>query len=123
MRLFAILSLLTMAGCAGQPSTPPAQSPATTYVSSTGAPLAKVSAATATGPDADAKRLSDAKKAGYTVINTNGEPLFCSTDSIIGSRVQKATTCLTAKQWDDERARNQQGLQNYMRSDPPKGGK
>ncbi|HEY2678029.1 MAG TPA: hypothetical protein VGI65_13750 [Steroidobacteraceae bacterium] len=123
MRPILVLTLLFVAGCAGQPSTPPAPAQAVTYVSSTGAPVAQISATAATGADLDAKRLADAKKAGYTVINSNGEPLFCSTEPHLGSHVQKDTICLTAKQWDDERVRTQQGLQNYMRSDPAKGGK
>jgi hypothetical protein len=109
--------MLIVAGCAGQPSTPP-PAPAVTYINTTGAPVAQISATAATGKDLDAKRLADAKKAGYTVINSNGEPLFCSTENVIGSRVQKNTICLTAKEWDDERTRTQQGLNNYMRTDP-----
>jgi len=128
MRPFLVLSFLLVAGCAGQPSAPPATSatapavPATTYIDKNGAPVAQVSAKNAAG-DLDAKRLVDAKKAGFTVVNTDGEPLFCRTEPKLGSRIEKETTCMTAKQLDDMHAQTQQGMQQYMRTNAPTSGK
>jgi|SRR5580698_5739516 hypothetical protein len=93
---------------------PPAAAPAATtpaatqYVSSTGQKLTQMQS---TGDaTADQQRISDAKKAGYKLVNTNGEELFCRTDPIIGSRVQKQTTCMTAKQLDDMHEQLRLGL-------------
>jgi hypothetical protein len=101
------------AACTSQPrqaSAPqPAAAPiATQYISPTGQKLAEIP--TNGDATADDKRISDAKKAGYKLVNTNGEELFCRTDPKIGSRVQKETTCLTAKQLDDLHDQTRQGL-------------
>ena len=127
MRPLLVMSLVIIAGfaagCAGTPSSPPPPATApTTYISSTGAPVAQVSATNAAG-DLDAKRLVDAKKAGFTVINKDGEPLFCRTEPVLGSRIEKQTTCMTAKQMDDIHAQTQQGMQQYMRTNAPVSGK
>jgi hypothetical protein len=81
---------------------------ATQYISPTGAKLTEMS--TTGNATTDDKRISDAKKAGYKLVNTNGEELFCRTDPIIGSRVQKQTTCMTAKQLDDMHEQLRLGL-------------
>ena len=125
MRSILILSFMVVAGCAGQPSAPPttaAAAPATTFVDKNGTAVTQVSATNAAG-DVDTKRLVDAKKAGYAVINKDGEPLFCRTDDILGSRTQKQTICLTAKQIDDMHAQTQQGIQQYMRTNAPVSGR
>jgi hypothetical protein len=129
MRSFLVMSLIIVtgfaAGCAGTstPTPTPATAP-TTYINSNGAPVAQVSAKTSTG-DLDTKKLVDAKKAGFTVINQDGVELLCRSEPKTGSRIQREsdTTCLTAKQWDDLRAQTQQGISNYMRTDAAKGGK
>jgi hypothetical protein len=88
---------------------PAATTPAATqYVSSTGQKLTQMQ--TSGDATTDDKRISDAKKAGYKLVNTNGEELFCRTDPIIGSRVQKQTTCMTAKQLDDMHEQLRLGL-------------
>jgi hypothetical protein len=103
-RTSVLMLALCAVACSSQPrqTTPTqlSQAPvATQYVSPTGQKLAQMP----TSGDAmsDEKRIADARKAGYKLVNTNGEELFCRTDPKIGSRVQKETTCLTAKQLDD----------------------
>jgi hypothetical protein len=81
---------------------------ATQYISPTGAKLGELS--TTGNARADEKRIADAKKQGYKLVNTNGEELFCRTDPIIGSRVQKETTCMTARQLDDMHEQTRLGL-------------
>jgi hypothetical protein len=90
--MFALLAV----ACTSQPRQAPV---ATQYYSQTGQKLAQMPASS--GGMTDEQRVSEAKKAGFKLVNTNGEPLFCRTDPKIGSRVQKETTCLTAKQLDD----------------------
>ena len=107
--------VLFVAACANQATKPapaPAAAPsppvATQYYGSNGQKLAQVEAS----GDArtDEKRIADAKKQGYKLVNTNGEELFCRTDPKIGSRVQKETTCMTAKQLDDMHDQTRLGL-------------
>jgi hypothetical protein len=90
---------------------------ATQYISPTGQKLAEIS--TTGNSTADAKRISDAKKAGYKLVNTNGEELFCRTEPKIGSRTQKETTCLTAKQLDDMHDQTRQGMAQRINNPPP----
>ena len=131
MRSFLVMSSIIVAGfaagCAGTPPSPPpppAAAAPTTYVTATGAPVAQVSAKTSTG-DVDTKKLVDAKKAGFTVINQDGVELLCKSEAKTGSRItrQSDTTCLTAKQWDDLRVQTQQGVQNYIHTNGVAGGK
>lgn len=129
MRPFLIVSLSFAAGilaaCAGTPSSPPPPAAApVTYINASGAPVAQVTATTPEGK-LDTKRLADAKKAGFTVINQDGVELLCRSEAKTGSRIQRDTdtTCLTAKQWDDMRAQTQQGVENYYRTNAAKGGR
>ncbi len=121
MRRIMVLTLVFIAGCAGQPSSPPQAAVPTTYINASGAPIEQVSVSSPKG-DVDTKRLKEAKKAGFTVINQDGTPLFCRSEPHIGSRIQKDTTCLTREQWDDITSQTQRGLQEWLRSNPPPGG-
>lgn len=103
-----------VAGCAGQPSSPPPTP--TQYVNATGQTLAAASSG-----DVDEKRLADAKKRGYTLVNTNGETLYCRSDFKTGSHVQKETTCLTAQELDSLHDQTHQSLQSLKPSPPPAG--
>ncbi|HUK01216.1 MAG TPA: hypothetical protein VLW26_02960 [Steroidobacteraceae bacterium] len=76
MRLILVLSTaLAVTACA--PATAPKPAPETHTV--------KV----------DATNVEDAEKAGYTVINKNGEKLYCQRNLATGSHIQKETRCLT----------------------------
>jgi hypothetical protein len=123
MRNLLIASAVIIAGCAGQ-QTAPAAAPSTTYVSASGETLA--AAPVRADGTLDAKRLADAKRAGYSLVNTNGEILYCRTDTKIGTHIQKNTdtSCLTAAQLDAQQAANRNTLQNLpgaMSATPPKG--
>ncbi len=129
MRPFLIVSLSFVVGilaaCAGTPSSPPPAAAApTTYIDASGNPVTQVSAKTPEG-NLDTKKLAEAKKAGFTVINQDGVELLCRSEAKTGSRITRDTdtTCLTAKQWDDMRAQTQQGVENYYRTNAAKGGR
>jgi hypothetical protein len=111
MRNLLMAAGLIIAGCAGQQSAPPVVA-STTYVSASGESLA--TAPVRADGTLDAKRLADAKRAGYTLVNTNGEVLYCRTDTKIGTRIQKNsdTTCLTGAQIDAQQTANRNALQN-----------
>ncbi len=115
MRTTILVSALIMGGCAGQPST--TEAPPTRYVTASGQIQQ-----TASEGDLDAKRIAEAKKRGYTLVNTNGEELYCRSDFKTGSHVERNTTCLTASELDALHDQTRQALQNNIRPlAPPPG--
>jgi len=120
MRSFMVAMAAIVAGCAGQPTTP-APTAHTTYTSN--APVV----ATATNPDGTPvsvdKAVVDAKKLGYTVVNENGETMYCHKVAKTGSHLAMETTCLTAKQMEDLREQTQRNMQNFQMQMPPPQGK
>lgn len=113
MRMILLMGAGALAACAGQPTEPPAT------------PVVKASQKAPVKADGtlDTKVLADARKLGYTVVNENGETLYCRTENKPGSRVDKETVCLTPKQIDELREQTQRGLNNIMREVPPPQGK
>jgi hypothetical protein len=96
MRVCLLVCTLAMAACAGKPSAaPPA---ATTYISPGGKPLA--AAPLRADGTLDPKTLAAAKSAGYTLVNTHGELLYCRTDMKLGTHIQRNsdTTCFTQQE-------------------------
>ncbi|HVY80410.1 MAG TPA: hypothetical protein VG994_05455 [Steroidobacteraceae bacterium] len=96
--MFATAIAALLAACAGTApqKTTPAPAPAPSATSRAVAP--------ATTPSSDkfatidATNLVEAQKAGYKVVNENGQQLFCRRDTVTGTRLQHRTTCLTAQQ-------------------------
>ena len=96
-----ILVAAAVAGCAGHP-----QQPAATA----GQPVtatAPAAAATTKGPmtrqvPVDASNVAEVQRAGYKVVNKEGEKLYCRSDPITGSRVQMHTQCLTEQELYDQ---------------------
>jgi len=78
MRLCLALFVAARAGCASQPA--PAPAPVTRQV--------KI----------DGSNVEDVQRAGYKIVNKNGEKLYCRTDPITGSRIQVHTSCLTERE-------------------------
>ena len=120
MRIVIYSLLLTVAGCAGQPSQPPPVAPVK-YISN--APVVDPAKAAAVRTDKDwAKLVSEAKRRGYTLVNQDGETLFCHTGTRTGSHVVADTTCVTEAQMDNMRRATQQVLQtNQLQAPPPQG--
>jgi hypothetical protein len=111
MRYAVSVLALVVSGCAGQP---PA-APPTRYVGN----AAQGAQVELTALNLNTDRLVNAKKLGYTVVNTDGAPLFCKTEMKTGSHVQKETTCLTAQELDHLHDMTRQNLQNYIKPNPP----
>ena len=91
MRAMILLMGLAVVGCASQPSSPAAdlvaQSPA--------------GAEAGTPTDVEAQRLTTARKLNFKVIDKNGMQLFCRSNEITASRIQRYVTCYTAEQLDN----------------------
>jgi hypothetical protein len=105
---------LVVAGCAGEAGKPPP--PATTYVSANGQQLQ--AAPTRADGTLDPKLLAEAKKAGYSLVNTNGELLYCRTDVKLGTHIRKNTdtVCLTAQEMIAMHEQTRQSLNKFVPS-------
>jgi hypothetical protein len=118
MRVTFLVIALGIAGCAGQPSSPATAPSSTRYVTATGQAQATVAEG-----DIDAKKLADAKKQGYTLVNADGQQLFCRSDFKTGSRVQRNTTCLTAEELDIMHDQTKSAMRNNFQQNAPPSGK
>jgi hypothetical protein len=105
------------AGCAGQPSEPAAP---TQYVSSAGQPLQRMP----TNPDGtiDAKLLAAIKEAGFKIVNTDGQVVYCKAETKLGSRVRSETTCLTPREFQMLHDNLQMSMSLLQQTPPPKPG-
>jgi hypothetical protein len=105
-----LLVALTTVACA----------PATTPTQPTPPPAMATATATATNPEVVKKALTSKNHAGYTLVTKDGQELYCRTVKKTGSRIQRETVCLTAKEIDEladasRRQMNEMG----RRSTPP----
>ncbi len=115
--------LLIAAGCAGTPSGPaPASAPpATKYVSDKPVVTAP-DGVNKDDKDYLAKLTADAKRRGYTLVNQDGETLYCRKDAPTGSHLATQTICMTQKEMEDMRSDTQRMLQStQMQQRPPSG--
>jgi hypothetical protein len=120
MRVFAAGMAVMVAGCAGQPNAPePAAR--TTFVASV--PVIATAVSSDGKTPSVSKTVLDAKKMGYTVVDENGEKMFCRKAARTGSHLATETTCLTAKQIDELREQTQRSLQYFQMQMPPPQGK
>jgi hypothetical protein len=92
MRAMILLTGLTVVGCASQPSAPPANKVVA---------QAPVDAATGTPPDIEAQRMAAAKNLNLKVFNKDGQQLFCRSNLVTGSHIQRDTRCYTAEQLEN----------------------
>jgi hypothetical protein len=109
MRIALLVCVCAITGCASTPS-----GPATTYVSASGKPLdiAPVRA----DNTLDGKALAEARKAGYKLVNTNGELLYCRTDMKLGTHIQRSsdTICLTAQEITTMHEQTRHSLEQFV---------
>jgi hypothetical protein len=100
-RLSVCILVAAVAGCAGHP-----QQPAATAGQPVAA-AAPAAAATTKAPvtrqvPVDASNVAEVQRAGYKIVNKEGQKLYCRTDPITGSRLQTRTTCLTEQELYDQ---------------------
>jgi len=80
MRALMLVTAILAAGCAGQPTKPP--------IVSSGGQIAA----------SDSQRLELARNLNLKVIDRDGQQLFCRSNFVTASRIQRDTTCYTADQ-------------------------
>jgi PBP1b-binding outer membrane lipoprotein LpoB len=89
-----VTAILLLAGCANQPAATPSASPAAAVPTS----------------DIQAQRVAQARNLNLKVVNKDGQQLFCRSNFMTTSRIQRDTTCYTADQLDAMEARQQREL-------------
>ena len=108
MRALILGTAMIIGACAGQPPVPstPPSSPA----------------AAAPTDDIQAQRVAQARNLNLKVVNKDGQQLFCRSNFITTSRIQRDTTCYTADQLDRMEAQQQREIDqlNSMPSKAPK---
>jgi hypothetical protein len=92
MRALTLVTAILAAGCASQPTNPP--------TASSGGEIAA----------SDAQRLALARNLNLKVIDKDGQQLFCRSNYMTTSRIQRDTTCYTADQLDKMEAQQQREL-------------
>jgi len=98
MRMSVMAAALVLAACASKPQEPPVER------------QVKV----------DAVNIVEVQKAGYKIVNENGDKRYCRRDLNTGSHVRYTTTCLTE---DEMRAlidASHRSVEDMRRTQPPK---
>jgi hypothetical protein len=98
MRSVILLTAILGAGCASQPTNPPAPSNAGVLATT------------------DAQRLAIAKNLNLKVIDKNGQQLFCRSNFVTASRIQRDTSCYTAEELDKMQAQLQRDMDQLERT-------
>jgi hypothetical protein len=98
MRSVMLLLAILGAGCASQATNP--QAPANTGVLAT----------------TDAQRLAIAKNLNLKVVDKNGQQLFCRSNFVTASRIQRDTSCYTADELDKMEAQLQRDMDQLERT-------
>jgi hypothetical protein len=131
MRSIALLATMIVAGCAGQPSSPQthlstaqASAPVQPQAQSPGqAPATSVYQPATLTADVEAQRLARAKNLNLKVMNKDGKQLYCRSNFVTASRIERDTTCYTAEQVEQMEQRMTHELDQFSQrpSAPPKG--
>jgi hypothetical protein len=102
MRFILGMMAVLVAACAGQPpaaTTPPRQ--------------VKV----------DASNVVDVQRAGYKIVDKDGQKLYCSKDGTTGTHLRQTTTCLTEQQWQQVHDATNRTMQSIATQAPPPSGR
>ena len=127
MPVFAIAATVAaLAGCASSPPQKPVASnpsaPAAAAPAAQAAAAAPAQQPELTGP-IDGQKLVALEHAGYTLVNKNGQTLYCEINAKTGTRIARDPVCLTEAQLQQLRERTQQSVGNITRMVPPPQGK
>jgi hypothetical protein len=114
IRLF-LLAFVGIAGCAGTPPVAPPP-PAATQAG-------PHDASVPTEMNATAENIQALQKAGYKLVNENGQTLYCRTDKKTGSRIRTTTTCLTEEELRALNTATRATMGDIQRAVPPPSGR
>ncbi len=104
----------TPAASAAEATAPATQSPASaTQSSAPAASPAKEEKSAAVDPVA-------LKKAGYKVVNENGQTLYCRQDVSTGSHLKKTKTCLTERELEQLKDSTRREVEYMSKQNPPR---
>jgi hypothetical protein len=98
MRLVILTSIVLAAGCASTPKEAPVEKEV---------PI-------------DATNIVPAQKAGYKVVNKDGETLYCKRNLKTGTRLRQETACLSEKEWRELSDTSQRSVEAMRRTTPPR---
>ena len=96
MRALMLVTAMLIGGCASQPASQPT-------------PPSSPAAAASTA-DIEAQRVAQARNLNLKVVNKDGQQLYCRSNFMTTSRIQRDTTCYTADQLDKLEAQQQREL-------------
>jgi hypothetical protein len=141
MRFAVLVPVILLTACASAPKAPPTAAPAPTSAPASAAaptPTSSTGAAFvgAPGKAADAAasekgefdtinaaNIAEAQKAGYKVVNQDGETLLCRKTKESGTRVRYLTTCLTAARWKEQADAGREAVHQPQLIPFPQGGR
>jgi hypothetical protein len=112
MRMKYVLTMILLAGCAGQP---PAQPPIASRVVQVQPPASAAVGASSESTHTvkvDTTNIVAVQKAGYKLVTKDGVPLYCRTDTLTGSRISTRTTCLTEQELYDQMNATKQSMEH-----------
>ena len=95
MRALMLVTAMLIGGCASQPA---------------GSPTPTGAAAAVPTPEIEAQRLAQARNLNLKVVNKDGQQLFCRSNYVTTSHIQRDTTCYTADQLDKMEAQQQREI-------------
>ncbi len=70
----------------------------------------------------DATNIVPAQKAGYKLVNKDGQNLYCRRDLNVGSHLRYTTSCLSEAEWRDLSDASRQGVEAMRRDQLPRQG-
>jgi hypothetical protein len=99
-RLSVMAAALVLAACASKPQEPAAER------------QVKV----------DSSNIVEVQKAGYKIVDKDGQKLYCKRDLNTGSHVRYTTSCLTEAEWTAMRDASRRSVEQISRERlPPRG--
>jgi hypothetical protein len=66
----------------------------------------------------DSSNVEAVQRAGYKLVNKDGQKLYCRTDLITGSHARTKTQCLTEQELDDQMQEMKQSMDNISSHNP-----
>jgi hypothetical protein len=111
MRALLLLTAVLTVGCATQSTEP---RPNLVAVQ---APVGSTSSGAnigVTSPDIEAQRLAAAKNLNLKVFAKDGQQLFCRSNLVTGSHIQRDTRCFTAEQLDEMQQANERQVDTFL---------